>query len=35
MTNQAPVTGLVARKFSLVDVDVDDNGAPLFTPMIG
>lgn len=33
MTNHAPVTGLVARKFSIVDVDVD--GARLFTPMIG
>lgn len=35
MTNHAPVTGLVARRFSIVDTDVADNGAPLFTPMIG
>lgn len=35
MTNHAPVTGLVARKFSIVDTDVGDNGAPLFAPMIG
>ena len=35
MTNHAPVTGLVTRQFSIDDTDVDDNGAPLFTPMIG
>ena len=35
MTNHAPVTGLVLRKFSIVDVDVTDSGAPLFAPMIG
>lgn len=35
MTNHAPVTGLVTRQFSIVDVDVDDDGAKLFTPMIG
>jgi hypothetical protein len=35
MTNHAPVTGLVTRKFSIVDTDVEDDGAPLFTPMIG
>jgi sugar lactone lactonase YvrE len=34
VTNHAPVTGLVAKKFSIVDTDVEDNGAPLFTPMI-
>ena len=32
LTNHAPITGLVLRKFSVVDVDVDDPGAPLFTP---
>ncbi len=35
MTNHAPVTGLVARKFSIVDTDVEDTGAPLFTPKVG
>ncbi len=35
MTNHAPVTGLVLRKFSIVDVDVTDNGTPLVKPMIG
>lgn len=35
LTNHAPVTGLVTRKFSIVDTDVEDTGAPLFTPMIG
>jgi len=35
MTNHAPVTGLVTRTCSIVDTDVDDNGAPLFTPIIG
>lgn len=35
MTNHAPVTGLVTRQFSIVDTDVGDAGAPLFTPMIG
>jgi sugar lactone lactonase YvrE len=34
MTNHAPVTGLALRKFSIADVDVTDNGAPLFKPMI-
>jgi len=34
MTNHAPVTGLVAKKFSIVDVDVADNGWPLNTPVI-
>lgn len=33
VTNHAPVTGLVTRTFSIVDVD--DGGAPLVTPMIG
>jgi len=35
MPNHAPVTGLMTRTFSIVDTDVDDNGASLFTPMIG
>jgi hypothetical protein len=35
MTNHAPVTGLVTRKFSTVETDVEHDGAPLFTPMIG
>jgi hypothetical protein len=35
MTNHAPITGLVTREVSIVDTDVADNGAPLFTPMIG
>ena len=35
MTNHAPVTGLVTKQFSIVDGDVEDTGAPLFTPMIG
>ena len=35
MTNHAPVTGLVTRKYSIVDTDVEDDGAPLFTPMVG
>jgi sugar lactone lactonase YvrE len=35
MTNHAPVTGLVTRQFSIVEVDSADAGAPLFTPMIG
>jgi sugar lactone lactonase YvrE len=32
LTNHAPVTGLVLRQFSIVDVDVGDVGAPLFMP---
>ena len=32
LTNHAPVTGLVLRKFSIADADVEDPGAPLFTP---
>lgn len=32
LTNHAPVTGLVLREFSIVDVDVEDKGAPLFRP---
>ena len=32
LTNHAPVTGLALRKFSILDVDVGDPGAPLFTP---
>ncbi|MBA3746071.1 MAG: SMP-30/gluconolactonase/LRE family protein [Solirubrobacterales bacterium] len=35
ITNHAPVNGLVTKKFSIVDTDVGDDGAPLFTPMIG
>jgi len=35
MSNHAPVTGLVTKKFSIVDVEVGDNGWPLNTPMIG
>ena len=35
MTNHAPLTGLVTRKFSIVATDVEDVGAPLFTPMVG
>ena len=35
MTNHAPVTGVVTKQFSIVDVGVDDNGWPLNTPMIG
>ena len=31
MTNHAPVTG---TNFSILDVDVQDTGAPLFTPLI-
>ena len=34
MTNHAPVTGLITKKFSIVDVDVADNGWPLNTPVI-
>ncbi len=29
MTNHAPVTGLVLRKFSILDVDLEDAGTPL------
>ena len=32
LTNHAPVTGLALRKFSIVDVEVGDAGAPLFKP---
>ena len=32
LTNHAPITGLALRKFSIVDVDVGDPGAPLFAP---
>jgi sugar lactone lactonase YvrE len=35
MTNHAPVTGLVTKQFSIVDVEVGDNGWPLNTPLIG
>ena len=35
MTNHAPVTGLVAKQFSIVDVEVGDTGWPLITPQIG
>ncbi|MGH2944070.1 MAG: SMP-30/gluconolactonase/LRE family protein [Solirubrobacteraceae bacterium] len=35
MTNHAPFTGVATRKFSIVDTDVEDAGAPLFTPPIG
>jgi sugar lactone lactonase YvrE len=35
LTNHAPVTGLVTKKFSIVDTAVGDPGAPLFAPMIG
>ncbi len=35
MTNHAPVTGLVTKKFSIVDTEVGDVGTPLFTPMLG
>ena len=35
LTNHAPVTGLVTRRFSIVDADLGDAGAPLFTPMLG
>lgn len=35
MTNHAPVTGLVRKKFPIVDIDVDGNGWPLNTPMTG
>jgi hypothetical protein len=35
MTNHAPVTGLVTKQFSIVDVEVGDNGWPLITPQIG
>ena len=34
MTNHAPVTGLLTKKFSIVDTNVEDTGAPLFTPKI-
>ena len=34
LTNHAPVTGLALRKFSIVDVEVGDAGAPLFTPVL-
>ena len=30
VTNHAPVTGLALRKFSVLDVDLEDAGAPLF-----
>ena len=32
LTNHAPVTGLVLRRFSIADADVADAGAPLFEP---
>jgi sugar lactone lactonase YvrE len=32
LTNHAPFTGLALRRFSIVDVDVGDAGAPLFQP---
>ena len=32
LTNHAPFTGLALRKFSILDVDVGDYGAPLFKP---
>ena len=32
LTNHAPVTGLVLRKFSIADTDVGDTGAALFAP---
>jgi sugar lactone lactonase YvrE len=35
MSNHAPVTGVVTKQFSIVDTDVEDAGAPLFTPKIG
>jgi sugar lactone lactonase YvrE len=35
LTNHAPVTGLVTKQFSIVDTEVGDAGAPLFTPLIG
>ena len=34
LTNHAPVTGLALRKFSIVDVEVGDPGAQLFTPAL-
>ena len=34
MTNHAPVNGPITHKFSIVDVDVNDNGTKLFTPSI-
>jgi len=34
-TNYAPVTGLVTKQFSIVNVEVAVNGWPLNTPMIG
>ena len=34
LTNHAPVTGLVLRRFSIVDTDVQDAGAPLVTPAL-
>lgn len=35
LTNHAPVTGLLLRRFSIADADVEDPGAPLFTPNQG
>jgi sugar lactone lactonase YvrE len=32
VTNHAPFSGLVLRRFSVLDVDVQDTGAPLFAP---
>ena len=34
LTNHAPFTGVALKKFSIVDVEVGDPGAPLFTPML-